>query len=86
MLKYVAIFQALQKSAMGLDPEQLKRVACLTYKSPALDTEEAAKKWLDATIKSYPEKYYLVRHCVISFKESEKDNVETMLKNLIKMF
>jgi len=85
MLKYLAIFQALQSFTLGLDPEQLERVNCVTYKSPALDTNEQAKKWIESTRKAYPDKYYRVYHCVISFEDSERENVENMLGNLIKM-
>lgn len=86
MLKYLAIFQALNKSKLGLDPQQLKRASCLTYKSPVFDDEEQAKNWVETTEKAYPSKYYLVHHCVISFKETEREKVEKMLSNLIKMF
>lgn len=86
MLKYVAICQVVDRSTLGIDAQQLKRVSCLTYKSPALDNEVQAKSWLETKHKAYPEKYYLVHHCVISFELSETENVEKMLSNLIKMF
>ena len=86
MLKYLAIFQAIHHKTLGLDPEQLKRVACVTYKSPVLDCEEQAKKWIETTRKAYPNNHYLVHHCIISFEESEQENVEKMLENLIKMY
>lgn len=86
MLKYIAIFQATHNSTLGLDPEQLKRVTCLVYRSPVLENEEQAKKWIEETRKAYPEKYYVVNHCTISFDESERENVLKMLGNLIKMF
>ena len=86
MLKYMAILQALDRFTLGMDPQQLKRVTCLVYKSPALETEDMAKKWLELHKNTYPEKYYIVRDCVISFDESQKENVEEVLSNLIKMF
>jgi len=86
MLKYMAIFQATHNSTLGLDPEQLKRVTCLVYKSPALESEAKAKNWLELTKKAYPKKHYIIQHCIISFDESESENVEKMLKGLIKMF
>ena len=86
MLKYLAIFQALDGFTLGLDAEQLKRAHCVTHKSPTFETPEQANKWLECTSKAYPEKKYKVHHCVISFEESERENVEKMLRNLIKMF
>ncbi|MBQ8044018.1 MAG: hypothetical protein IJ272_07740 [Clostridia bacterium] len=86
MLKYLAIFRAVHNGTLGLDPEQLGRVTCITNKSPVLDNEAQARKWIEVTRKSYPDKYYLVHHCVISFESSESENVEKMLSDLIKMF
>ena len=86
MLKYLAIFQALDRFTLGLDAEQLKRAHCITHKSPTFETSEQANKWLAYTTRAYPEKKYIVHHCVISFEESERENVEKMIGNLIKMF
>ena len=86
MSKYLAIFQALDRFTLGLDAQQLKRAHCVTHKSPSLETATQAKNWIEATSKAYPEKKYIVHHCVISFEESERENVEKMLANLIKMF
>ena len=86
MLEYIAIFQATHTFTSGLDPEQLGRVIRLVYKSPAQETKTQAEKWIEATKKAYPKKYYMVEHCIISFEESEKENVEHMLSSLIRMF
>lgn len=86
MLKYVAIIQALHRFTLGIDAQQLKRTCCNTMKSPAFDTVVQANKWLETVKKSYPEKYYLIHDCVISFEISEEEKVEIMLSNLIKMF
>ena len=86
MLKYLAIFQAIHHRTLGLDPEQLKRVSCITNRSPAFDKDEQARNWIETVKKAYPEKHFLVHHCVISFEESERENVDKMLSNLIKMF
>ncbi len=86
MLKYIAIFQATHSYTCGLDPEQLGRVTRLVQKSPTQETKAQAEKWIETIKKAYPEKYYRVEHCIISFEESEKENVETMLKSLIMMF
>lgn len=86
MLRYIAIFQAVHRYTLGLDPEQLKRATCLVYKSQPLENEKLAKDWIAAIEKSYPEKYYIVRHCVISFDENESENVVGMLNNIIKIF
>lgn len=86
MLKYIAIFQATHSFTCGLDAEQLGRVTRLVYKSPAQETKTQAEKWIEATKKAYPQKYYRVEHCIISFEDNEKENVESMLKSLIMMF
>ena len=86
MLKYVAIIQATHNSTSGLDPEQLKRVTRLVHKSPVQDTREQAENWIEVTMKVYPQKYYIVRHCIISFDEKEKEQVEDVLSSLIRMF
>ena len=83
---YLAILQTLDRFTLGMDSQQLKRACCVTRKSPVFDSKIQANKWLETVKQAYPEKYYIVRNCVISFEENEKENVESMLSNLIKMF
>lgn len=86
MLKHIAIFQALDISTLGIDAYQLKRAKYLSRRSPILESEAQAAKWIEETKKMYPENGYKVYHCIISFKESERENVEAVLGNLMKLF
>lgn len=85
MLKYVAIFHALDNSTLGLDAHQLGRVSCITYKSPVCEKETEVVNWINTTKKAYPPKIYTVHHAIIAFDTDKSENVEEMLKMLIKM-
>ena len=86
MMRYVAIIQVTDSCTLGLDPEQLKRVSRFVYKSPSQETKVQAEKWLETTKKAYPERYFVIKDCIICFEDAEKEKVESMLSSLIQMF